>query len=118
MPFWRTRIYLTHNKGCVTTQEITFNRSIFQGDSLFSFLLLLEIEPLTHILKCSGVGYRTHNKIVSHLLYMDDMKVYAGKTKYMGICKEMIEGFIKDICMEFGLDKCAVVHTKGGVIFD
>ena len=32
-------------------------------------------------------------------------------------CKYIVEKFIKDICMDFGIDKFAVVHTTGGVIF-
>ena len=32
--------------------------------------------------------------------------------------KNIIETFSKDICMDFGIDKCTLVHTKGGVIFE
>ena len=36
----------------------------------------------------------------------------------MEIFKGIIERFIKDICIDFGIDKFAVVYTKVGVIVD
>ena len=33
-------------------------------------------------------------------------------------CKEIVDRFSKDICMDFGIAKYAVVHTTRGVIFD
>ena len=81
IPFWRTRIYLPYDKGCVTTQENTFNCVIFQVESLYPLLLCLAWAPLTHMLKRAGVGYRIHNKTVSHLLYVYDLKVFARNPK-------------------------------------
>ena len=31
--------------------------------------------------------------------------------------KDIIGRFSKDIFMDFGLDKCAVIHTKGCILF-
>ena len=102
----------------MTTQDITFNRVILHGDSQYPLLFLLTLSLLTHMLKLAGVIYRIHNRIVSHLVYVYDMKVFARKPEDMEKYKEIIERFRKYICMYFGIDKCAVFHKKNGVIFD
>ena len=33
-------------------------------------------------------------------------------------CKDIVERFSKDICMDFGIKKLEVVHRKGGVTID
>ena len=49
---------------------------------------------------------------VNHLLYMDDLKLYAKNEKDLTALIETVRIFTKDICMEFGLDKCArqIIH--------
>ena len=68
------------------------------------------------MIMCAGVGYRLNDKTVSHLLYVDDLKVFTQNPKYMEKCKDIIESFSKYVCMYFGLDKYTLVHTKCGVI--
>ena len=111
-------MYVPYNKGCVTTNDIPFKRGIFQGNSLSPLLFCLELTPLTHMLSRAEVIYRLNGKTVSHVPYVDNFKVFARKPKEMVKCKEIIERFSKDICMDFGIDICAVVFTKGGVIFE
>ena len=53
---------------------------------------------------------------VSHLLYMDGLKIYAKDANEMEICRDIVETFRSDIGMSFGLDKCAVIHTLKGKI--
>ena len=116
MPMWRTRIHLPFDSGSVTTGEITFKRGIFQGDSLSPLLFCLALAPLTNMLKRAGVGYRIGGRIVSHLLYVDDLKVFARSPAEMEVCRRIIKKFSDDICMDFGLEKCAVIHTTNGKI--
>ena len=56
--------------------------------------------------------------MVSNLLYVDDLKVFARKPRQMEECKQIIKTFSDGICMDFGVDKCAVVHIKNGKIYD
>ena len=60
---------------------------------------------------------KTKRKI-NNLLYIDDLKVYARNKEEMERCRALIEMFSKDIQMEFGLSKCAVIHIEKGQIID
>ena len=118
MPVWRTKIHLPYDTGCIVTEDITFRRGIFQGDSLSPLLFCLALAPITHMLRRAGVGYRIGGQTVSHLLYVDDLKVFARSPEEMEKCKQIIATFSTDIRMDFGLEKCAVVHTVAGKIID
>ena len=48
------------------------------------------------------------------LLYMDDLKLYAKSDIELNKQLEIVSRFSKDICMEFGLDKCNKVTIKKG----
>ena len=45
---------------------------------------------------------------------MDDLKVYCKDAEEMERSRKLIAQFSEDIKMDFGLDKCAVVHIKKG----
>ena len=53
---------------------------------------------------------------VSHILYMDGLKISAKDANEMEICRDIVETFRSDIVMSFGFDKCAVIHTLKGKI--
>ena len=114
MPTWRTKITLPHDKGYIETEDISFNKGIFQGDTLSPLLFCLALTPITNILKRAKVGYKIEGKVVSNLLYVDDLKLFAKSTEEMERCRKIVAKFSKDICMDFGLDKCAVIHTVKG----
>ena len=45
---------------------------------------------------------------------MDDLKLYAANQNQLTKQLEIVKQFSEDICMEFGLDKCATLNlTKG-----
>ena len=72
MPAWQTKIYLPHEKGCITTDDINIERGIFQGDSLSPLIFCLCLIPITNILKRAKVEYKLSKTLISHLLYMGD----------------------------------------------
>ena len=47
---------------------------------------------------------------------MDDLKIYCKNAEEMERARKLIAEFSKDICMDFGLDKCAVVHITKGIL--
>jgi hypothetical protein len=112
MQFWHTKIHLPHDAGCISLEEIFFSRGIFQGDSLSPLLFCLALTPISNILKRNNVGYVIQGRKVSHLLYMDDLKVFACGIAEMERCRVLIKEFSDDIKMTFGLDKCAIIHMK------
>jgi hypothetical protein len=118
MQTWCTKIYLHYKDGTISTDDIKYGRGIFQGDTLSPLLFCLCLVPITNILRREGHGYKIGNKKVSNLLYIDDLKIYARNAEHMERCKALIQEFSNDIQMEFGLDKCAVVHIKKGEVID
>ena len=116
MPTWCTKTYLHHAKGTISTDDIKYRRGIFQGDTLSPLLFCLCLVPITNILKRAGYGYKIGDKKVSNLLYIDDLKIYAKDDIQMERCKALIQEFSDDITMEFGIEKCAVIHMKKGKV--
>jgi len=53
-----------------------------------------------------GYTLKTGHKI-NNILYMDDLKLYAKNEKDLTAMIETVRIFTTNICMEFGLEKCA-----------
>ena len=71
---------------------------IVQGDSL-SPLLFMCLLPLTHILRDAAPGYHfaSHEQKVNHLLFMDDLKLYARNEKSLESLIQTVRVFSNDI---------------------
>ena len=59
------------------SQLILIRRGIFQGDSLSPLFYFIALIPLTNKLNRADCGYQVHGteRKVSHLLYIDDLKL-------------------------------------------
>jgi hypothetical protein len=89
---------------------------IFQADSLSPLLFCICLIPLTeqlNRLKTEYEEYTTKTKI-SHLLYMDDLKLNAKSEKELQKQIQTVKTISDDINMEFGLEKCAKITFKRG----
>ncbi|XP_050679442.1 uncharacterized protein LOC126975555 [Leptidea sinapis] len=110
MSRWKTTLYLNTNQNTITTREIAIRKGIYQGDSLSPLWFCLALNPLSHLLRDCRAGYRLKHDIqetiVSHLIYMDDIKLYGKTEMEMKKLIDTTAQFSKDINMEFGLDKC------------
>ena len=95
---------------------VDIKRGIFQGDSLSPLLFVMVMAPLSMILKGESKGYKLGNtgKLVNHLLFMDDLKLYASSQRELDSLVRTVESYSRDIGMEFGMDKCAVLVVKDG----
>ena len=118
---WKTTITLNHSEGQIVVPGIKIQRGIFQGDSLSPLLFCLAIDPLSKILKEHDIGYdlskgreKKDKKRMNHLLFMDDLKIYAETDQKLSQLIEEVHKFSKDINMEFGLDKCSKCTIKKG----
>ena len=123
MEKWRTTITLNHENGEITIPDVKIQRGIFQGDSLSPLLFCLTIDPLTKVLKKQNIGYDVgqvrgqHKKksLICLLLFMDDLKLYANSDANLSKLVQVVHKFSNDICMDFGLDKCAKCTLKKGI---
>ena len=97
-----------------TIGEVQIKRGIFQGDSLSPLLFIISLIPLTMTHRAMNKGYKLDDIKVNHLLYMDDLKIYACSDKEMESLVNMIRIFSEDISMEFGFEKCAKVSSNKG----
>ena len=90
----------------------------FQGDSLSPLLFCMALNPQSKKLNRTGYGYRistgygetVKRQLISHLLYMDDLKLYGRNSDQLDGLLHTVRTFSDDIQMKFGLDKCAVAH--------
>ena len=122
MAKWKTDITLQHENGSITLPDVKIQRGIYQGDSLSPLLFCMTIDPLSKMLKSKNIGYnlgkvrgeRTEIELISHLLFMDDLKLYAENDEKLNELVQIVHNFSKDICMEFGLDKCSKCTIRKG----
>ena len=97
-----------------TLGTVKIKRGIFQGDSLSPLLFVLCVIPLTKILRNAKAGYMLDNIKVNHLLFMDDLKLFAKNEKELDNLVSTAQFFSGDIGMEFGLKKCGGTVLKRG----
>ena len=60
-------------------------------------------------IKADGESYT-----LSHLMYIDDIKLYAGSKQALEHLIQITSRFSKDIKMNFGLEKCKTVQIVKG----
>ena len=95
--------------------EVDIRRGIFQGDSFSPLLFVVVLIPLSIILNKTDLGYVTsRNQKLNHLLFMDDLKLYAKSERELDSLIQTVRIFSDDVGMVFGLDKCAVLVLKRG----
>jgi hypothetical protein len=114
MGFWKTTMMLTYDGRSVKTRPIQVRSGIFQGDSLSPLLFCLCLVPLSTMLNNTGHGYEIYGRKISHLFYMDDLKTFAKHDNQQEGLLQTVKVFSDDICMQFGLDKCAKATFKKG----
>ena len=95
--------------------EVDIRRGIFQGDSFSSLLFVVVLIALSIILNKTDLEYETsRNQKLNHLLFMDDLKLYAKSERELNFLFQIVRIFSDDVGMIFGLDKCAVLVLKRG----
>ena len=59
--------------------DTKIQRGIFQGDALSPLLLVITMMPLNHIFRKCTAGYKINRsqEKINHLMYMDDIKLFA-----------------------------------------
>ncbi|XP_064214079.1 uncharacterized protein LOC135266755 [Tribolium castaneum] len=118
MKSWRTQLLVNNDrKTSVKTNPIPIESGIFQGDSLSPILFIICLNPLSRLLQSSNLGYKlkgSSTQRLSHLLYVDDAKLYAENEQDLGKLLTITKTFSENIRMKFGYDKCAkIIYKKG-----
>ena len=113
MPMWKTDLNV--NGEVLGTVDIY--KGIFQGDSFSPLLFVMIMIPLSMILRDmpQGFKYGSRGELINHLLFMDDLKLYASNEEDMEVLVSEVESYSRDIGMEFGMKKCATLVVKKGV---
>ena len=98
--------------------EVEINRGIFQGDSLSPLVFVLALIPLRLILRKTKAAYEfsESKEKISHLLFMDDLKLYSRREKGLDSLVQTVRVFSEDIGMEFDIEKCVMLVMEKGKI--
>ena len=115
---WNTKITVRTRQGMETSDVIHFNKGLPQGDALCPRLSTLCLNPVSWKLKASE-GYKPSKPIngkITHLLYIDDMKIYATSESKLDRVLKTTKVAMADIGLDFNEKKCAIAHVKRGVL--
>ena len=117
MKKWRTKVYLYGESSNVETDFISYLKGILQGDTLSLILFVLSVNPLSHLLQWHE-GYKAGKiiriKNISHLFFVDDLKLYAISIEKMKQMLETVTQFSNEVGMNFGEAKCAYQSIERG----
>ena len=104
-----TVLHLKGEEEVIVSDIIYFLKGIFQGDSLSVLLFIFSVNPLSFLLhKFQEDACGKHkNYNVTHNVFVDDLKLYAGSTNTAKKQLDLVTAVFKDIGMTFGDDKCA-----------
>ena len=62
----------------------------------------------------AGYQFGTQRSSINHLLFMNDLTLYAKKEKQLDSLVNTVQIFSSDIGMEFGIDNCGILVMKRG----
>ena len=95
--------------------EANIQRGTFQVNTLSPLLFITAVMPLNHILrKCTAV-YKLSKlqEKINHLMYMDDIKLFAKNEKELETLINAVRIYSQDIRMEFGIEKGTLLRKSG-----
>ena len=111
---WKTEL----TAGGEALVPVDIKRGIFEGDSLSPLLFVRNMIPLSMILKRDesdkGIKLGNADRRVNHLLFMDDLKLYASDEDELESLVNVVDGYSRDIGMKFEMDKCALLMMERG----
>ena len=91
---WATMLELKTVDKVVRSTPVKYNRGLFQGDSLSTLLFCLAIAPISQVLNRTKGYTLWHDgewNTMSHLMYMDDLEIYAGGPDKLREAMEYVE---------------------------
>lgn len=105
---WRTSLHLHTKDTEIKSEMFQIKNGIFQGDSPSGLHFVICLLPLTWLINKANIGYKlsSTDQKLSHLMFMDDLKLYAPNDKQLKKLIDTVKQFSDDIKMSFGIDKC------------
>ena len=87
--------------------EAKVQRGIFQGNVQSSLLFIIVMMPLNHLLRKCTAGYKLSRsqEMINHLMYMDDIKLFAINEKEQETLIHTIRIYSQDRGIEYGREK-------------
>ena len=112
MEQWNTELI----PGGESLGHVEIKQGIFQGDSLSPLLFISALILLTIVLRKIKAGYDLGKGIgiINHLLFMDDLKQYGKSEEQIDTLVQSVRIVSSDMCMEFGVSKCAILIKETG----
>ena len=115
---WKTQLIIPGPEARCLSDSILIKRGIFQGDSLSPLLFCLALIPISREIDRSGHGYACgppERRIrISHLYYMDDLKLFSKSTDQLNSMINTAELIGQDFGLNLHPAKCAVFTLKRG----
>ena len=120
MKSWITELNLPTKDGNVSIGDIIYHKGVRQGDYLSVILFILSLKPLSYLLEkedCYNMGSSEERdkllvKVLTHLFFIDDLKLYAPTLNRIKYLSDIVTTFSKDIGMAFGEDNVATSMLK------
>ena len=96
--------------------QAKIQRGIFERDALSPLLFIIAMMSLNHILRKCTAGYKLSKsqKKINHLIYMDDIKLFAKNEEELETLIYTVGIYSQDIVMEFCIEKCLMLVMKSG----
>ena len=118
MKSWVVELNLPTKEGNIQIGEILYRKGLLQGDYLSVILFILSLNPVSYLLNQAD-GYKMgdsekRDKNLTHLLFVDDMKLYADSRAKALYLLDIVTTFSRDIGMAFGEDKCGYIYIEKG----
>ena len=102
MKKWTTTLQVKAKNNQITSDPIRIQRGLYQVDSLSPSWFCLALNSLSHLLHRTNYGFGIHTdnqKIqrLNHLIYMDDITLYAATNSQLTEHLRLTETFSRDI---------------------
>ena len=117
LSLWQTTLYLQlPSSDPVKVAAVSIKCGIFQGDTLSPLLFCIALNPMSMLLDPLN-GYQvTSDQQLTHLLYMDDLKLFARNDSQLQKLLHTVKMFSDGVGLTFGLDKCARLSISRGKV--